>query len=214
MAPFFKILFFPILFLLLTVHSVKAQYYNYDRNMSLGLTFSPNVGWLNYEDGSSFDGEPKLGYAYGLIADLGFARNYYFSTGLLINTLYSGSKLPLDGATGTLNNVFRLQYAEVPLAIKLKTNEGGAGRFYGQFGFTAGVKVSGKERLESSTDYRAIEGDDIFRLGLLIGAGAEWRISNSLSALTGLSYNNGFTRTMKSGNPRLSYASFNIGLLF
>ena len=214
MTSLFKISLFSVLFMLLTVHSAKAQYAAYDRNMSLGLTFSPNMSWLNYEDGSSAEGSPKDGYAYGLIADLGFARNYYFSTGLLINTLYSGVKLPVDGGTDPVAQIYRLQYAEVPLAIKLKTNDGGAGRFYGQFGFTAGVKVSGKERPESRTDYRAIDGDDIFRLGLLIGAGAEWRLSNSLSALTGVSYNNGFTRAMKSGSPKLSYASFNIGLLF
>ncbi len=213
MTAYSKFLFFSVLFFLFSVHTTKAQYYSYDKNISLGLTFSPNMSWLNYQDGDSRESSPKVGYAYGLVADLGFARNYYFSTGLLVNTLYS--QTVANGSADLLEDkTYRLQYAEVPLAIKLKTNAGGAARFYGQFGFTAGVKVSGKERIETSTGYRAIDGDDIFRLGLLIGAGAEWRLTNSLSAMTGLSYNNGFTRTMKDGSPKLSYCSLNIGLLF
>ncbi|MFD1768604.1 porin family protein [Sphingobacterium suaedae] len=182
--------------------------------MSLGLTFSPTMGWLSYEDADAYSPSARAGYAYGLVADLGFARNYYFSTGLQINTLYSGAQGTVSGSDLTTDKVYRLQYAEVPLAIKLKTNAGDIGRFYGQFGFTAGVKVSGKERASNSSSYRAISGDDIFRLGLQIGAGAEWRLTNSLSALTGLVYNNGFTRTMTDGSPKLSYLSLNIGLLF
>lgn len=208
-----KISIFSILFVLLSVHTTKAQYYYDDKNMSLGLTFSPNISWLSYGDGDSRESNVKAGYSYGLVADLGFARNYYFSTGLMINTLYSN--VVANGAADLfVDNVYRLQYAEVPLAIKLKTNAGNMGRFYGLFGFTAGVKVSGKERESSSSDYRAIDGDDLFRLGLQIGAGAEWRLSNSLAAQTGLSYNNGFTRAMRDGSPKLSYLSLNIGLLF
>ncbi|WDF68258.1 outer membrane beta-barrel protein [Sphingobacterium oryzagri] len=207
-----KISFLSILFILLTVHTTKAQHY-YDRNMSLGLTFSPNISWLSYGDGDTRESNMKTGYAYGLVADLGFARNYYFSTGLLINTLYSN--VVSNGAADlTMDRTYRLQYAEVPLSIKLKTNEGNLGRFYGLFGFTAGVKVSGKERESNVNTYRAIDGDDLFRLGLQIGAGAEWRLGNSLSAQTGLSYNNGFTRAMRDGSPKLSYLSLNIGLLF
>ncbi|GHE48390.1 hypothetical protein GCM10017764_34370 [Sphingobacterium griseoflavum] len=171
------------------------------------------MSWLTFQDGDSRESNPKLGYAYGLVADLGFARNYYFSTGLLINTLYSQA-MASGQADLVQDMTYRLQYAEVPIAIKLKTNAGSVARFYGQFGFTAGVNVSGKERIAPSTQYRAIEGDDLFRLGLLIGAGAEWRLTNSLSAITGLSYNNGFTRAMKDGRPKLSYTALNIGLLF
>lgn len=205
--------------LFLSIQAAKAQYYQQDKNISLGLTFAPNMGFMSYGDSDHYDSKSKFGYAYGLIADLGFARNYYFSTGLTINTLYAernANLRPMDDTDPSIpaDRTYRLQYVEVPLAIKLKTNEGMYGRFYGQFGFTAGVNVSGKEQIEGSTKYSNLSGDDIFRLGLIIGAGAEWRISNSLAGITGITYNNGFTRTMKDGSPKLSYLSLNLGLLF
>ncbi|TYP98452.1 outer membrane protein with beta-barrel domain [Sphingobacterium allocomposti] len=209
---FFKFIF--VFLFGLSVLPANAQYYYGDKNMSLGLTFNPNIGWLSYEDRDTYHPSAKIGYSYGLLADLGFARNYFFSTGLFINTLYSGAYGAYPGDDILMEKVYRLQYAEVPLTIKLKTNQGYRGRFYGQFGLTAGVKVSGKERYEGNPNYTPIAGDDVFRLGLQIGTGAEWRLAGNLSAQTGITYNNGFTRTMSAGSPRLSYLSFNIGLLF
>lgn len=210
---------FIISLFLLSTSKTYAQYDYFDKNMSFGLVFNPNMSFLSYGDSDRFDGKSQIGYAYGLVADFGFARNYYFSTGLTINTLFSERKTGLTAAesndpTLLLSRAYRLQYAEVPLSIKLKTNEGNLGRFYGQFGFTAGVKVSGKEKIDNSGKYTGLSGDDVFRLGLLIGAGGEWRLTNSLSALTGIAYNNGFTRTMKQGSPKLSYLSLQFGLLF
>src|SRR5690606_41375494 len=62
-----------------------------------------------------------------------------------------------------------LQYVDIPLTIKLKSEENETGRFYGQFGFTAGFKVSGRQRLEGETKKTSIPKDDLFRLGLQLG---------------------------------------------
>ena len=199
--------------LFITSTSFAQSYYQSypEKNISLGLTFNPNLSWLNYEDSENREVDSKFGYSYGLVADLGFARNYYFSTGLLINTLQSDVSSSQANYT---SRTIRLQYADIPLSIKLKTNANSIGRFYGLFGFTAGVKVSGKEKLETLDSYQAIDGDDIFRMGLQIGAGGEFRLGNSLSLATGLTYNNGFTRAIKDGSPKISYIAFTIGLLF
>lgn len=198
---------------ILALNNSQAQYYQRDKNLSMGLTFSPNIAWLSYEDSDAFHASNQVAASYGLLADIGFARNYYFSTGLFINTMKSQVEA---GSTNKdfIPRTYRLQYAEVPLSIKLKSNNTGQNRFYGQFGFTAGVKVSGKEKLDKASKYTAVSGDDIFRLGLIIGTGMEWRIANGLSAITGIAYNNGFTRTLKQGSPTLSHVSFNLGLLF
>lgn len=197
-----------ILFFLHT-HSASAQYYGdqYDRNMRLGLHFSPNIGWLNYENRDN--GQAKVGYSYGLNADLGFARNYYFATGLSITSINSSANTP------EFNRETYLKYAEVPLSIKLKSYVGNAGKVYGQFGFTGGVKISGREQLSHNENRTSIEGDDLFRLGLLIGTGMEWQLGENLGLLTGFSFNNGFTRAIREeGSPKTSYVSFNFGLLF
>lgn len=203
---------------LLTASTANAQsYYSGEKNMRLGLTINPNIGWLNYGE-DNYESSAKMGFSYGLIADLGFAKNYYFSTGLLINSINAkvspGLKAidPNDPAIPKYKDIY-LQYVDVPLTIKLKSNENDFGRFYGQFGFTAGVKVSAQEKWEGLKK-QSMSGEDLFRLGLQIGGGTEVKLGESMSLLAGLSYNNGFTRAIKEGKPKSSYVALNIGLLF
>ncbi|MCI0920901.1 outer membrane beta-barrel protein [Sphingobacterium rhinopitheci] len=197
--------------------SVKAQ--NYDsargsnienKNFRLGLAINPNLGWYRYTN-ENYNSGTKMGFSYGLLADLGFANNYYFSTGFLINSIGSS----LNSELTENRDFIRLQYIDIPLTVKLKSEENEMGRFYGQFGFTAGIKVAGKEKITGARNSTAIQGADIFRLGLQIGGGAEWKLNNNLSLLTGLSFNNGFSRAINnSGKPKTSYLALNIGILF
>ena len=210
--------------ILFSAHTVNAQDYytntksngnnGEEKNFRLGLAINPNIGWYRYND-NDIEGSSKMGFSYGLVADLGFANNYYFSTGLLINSIASKATYPGTNSTKTVYDLQKLQYVEVPLTIKLKSVENESGRFYGQFGFTAGLKVSGKQRLEGETKKTAIDKDDLFRLGLQIGGGKEWKISENLDLMTGLSFNNGFTRAINnSGKPKTSYVALNLGLFF
>ncbi|HMR20390.1 MAG TPA: porin family protein [Sphingobacterium sp.] len=225
MLNFTKKLFAPIALMATTLLGTTAHAQDYysnsrngveEKNFRLGLSINPNIGWLRYDN--DYDASTKVGFSYGLLADLGFAKNYYFSTGLLINAINSKvdpAFLPAesnDPAIPKYKDV-SLKYAEVPLTVKLKSEENDLGRFYGQFGFTAGLKVSGKEKLEGGNK-SSIDGDDLFRLGLKLGGGAEWRLSDNLSLLTGLSFNNGFTRAIKEGKPKTSYVALNIGVFF
>lgn len=225
MTNFTKKIFkaFAIVAALFTANQVSAQdyYTNTNRktdiedNFRLGLAINPNIGWFRYND-DKFESSSKLGFSYGLIADLGFAKNYYFSTGLLINSISSSLTSPnADGAGSIKYDLVRLQYVDIPLTIKLKSEENDLGRFYGQFGFTTGFKVSGKQRIEGETKKNDIPKDDLFRLGLQLGGGAEWRLNDNLSVLTGLSFNNGFTRAINNeGKPKTSYVALNLGLFF
>lgn len=187
----------------------RTQNTSEEKNFRLGLSINPNIGWLRYDD--DYNASAKAGFSYGLVADLGFADNYYFSTGLLINSISSKVDFPANGVD---REKIRLQYVEVPLTIKLKSVENETGRYYGQFGFTTGFKVSGKERLVGADKNQSIDGDDLFRLGLQIGGGKEWRLSDNLGLMTGLTYNNGFTRAIKEGKPKTSYVALNLGLFF
>lgn len=194
-------------------NNTSAQYYGYEdeKNIRMGLMLSPNIGWLKYNN--DFDVSNKLGFSYGLIADIGFAKNYYFSTGLLINSINSGVKTNQSSTEQEDRDIF-LKYAEVPLTVKLKSELQNFGKFYGQFGFTAGVKVGAKEK-PINGNKRSLDGEDIFRLGLQIGGGTEWNLGGNLGLLTGLSLNNGFTRAVKgSGAPKNSYLALNVGILF
>lgn len=195
----------------------KANESAEEKNIRLGLSVNPNIGWFRYND-EDYKSGTKMGFSYGLIADIGFARNYYFSTGMLVNSI--ASSMTYEGGTETGDQFtnrerIRLQYVDIPLTVKLKSEANDMGRFYGQFGFTAGLKVSGKEKITGSTKNSSIDKDDLFRLGLQLGGGAEWKLNDNLALLTGLTFNNGFTRAINNdGKPKTSFIALNLGLMF
>lgn len=213
--------FFTLLFILPTLRGNAQDYYSsvYQyKPMSFGITFAPNMGWMRYGDNEDYESSAKFGYAYGLLADFGFTENYYFSTGLLINTLNSKATYP-DPESGVANTTmtkeYRLQYAEIPISLKLKSTMRYFRSYYGQFGFTGGIKLNAKEKQEGASSRSSLGDDaDLFRLGLQIGGGIEWQLDHNLVMMTGLSFNNGFTRTLKTGDPRNSYVAFNFGIFF
>lgn len=206
--------------------SVKAQDYNsstYDnKRVSMGIAISPNLSWLRYGDFDVKSSSAKIGYNYGLIADFAFSENYYFSSGLFIDNLRSQSQtyLQTDGNTSILTNNYRLQYAEIPFGVKLKSTQRYYRSYYGQFGFTMGVKLSAKQEVLNENrvvvqESSNMKGDaNLLRLGLQIGGGVEWLLDHNLRLMTGLSFNNGFTNTVKHGSANNSYVAFNFGILF
>jgi opacity protein-like surface antigen len=108
---------------------------------------------------------------------------------------------------------YRLQYVEVPLTLKLRTNEIGYITYWGQFGIVPGLNINAKgddtvdflygksdtgwgetDRVSFSSEDEDIKNDiNIFRVGLLIGAGIEYSLSGNTAVLAGITYNNGFT---------------------
>ena len=216
-----------ILFLItvITVFTVPASAQDYYSStyqykpISLGITFSPNMAWMRYGDAEGYGSSPKFGYAYGLLADFAFSENYYFSTGLLVNTLNSETEYAdptinlTPGTDPTLD--YRLQYAEIPISLKLKSTMRYFRSYYGQFGFSTGFKLNAKERAYGASSRQSMGSNaDFLRLALQIGGGVEWQLDHNLTMMTGLSFNNGFTRAVKQGEPRNSYVAFNFGIFF
>ena len=195
-----------------TAQDYYSSTYQY-KPISLGITFSPSMAWMRYSETDEYEGSAKLSYAYGLLADFAFSENYYFSSGLLINTLNAESKGPIG--TNSPNRDYRIQYAEIPLALKLKSTQRYFRSYYGLFGFTAGFKLSAKEKIQGNPN-RTTLGDnaDLLRLALQIGGGVEWQLDHNLVMMTGLSFNNGLTRAIDIGEPKNSYAAFNFAIFF
>lgn len=189
-------------------HRAQGQYYG-ERNLSLGLSVNPSMSWLKL-DGDTYSQEIKTGFSYGLVADIGFASNYYFATGLQINTLNHQLR---NNQTSDIRDI-KIQYAEVPLALKLKTDGNDLARFYALFGFTAGLRLSGKEKAATESNFIKSGNVDLFRLGLAMGAGAEWRVGYKHAIMTGVTFNNGFTRAHKSASAKNPYVALNLGFLF
>ena len=190
-----------------------------------GAYIAPNLSWMKptaTKDGNyavQSDGS-KLGFTYGLMAEYFFARNYGIVTGLQVNS--TGGKqsstiinTPTSGAYVTSAKFdYRIQYLEIPLALKLRTDEINGFRFFGQLGATLGINIGKKAtytvNYHSDTTNKVAEGDKIkldgsltiapIMLQMNIGAGAEYPINNKLSAYVGVFFNNGFTPDATSPN--------------
>lgn len=211
-----KILFFAVFLMPLLAN---AQYSS-GRKAQLGFTTSPTFGWLTFPSGQTpqLEGDGlRSGFTYGVLADLPFSDNYYFSTALTVSTL--NAKTTEANAN---TSVYKLQYIELPLTLKLKSNEMDNKRFYGQFGLNTGINIGSKQDImyqsPSTPDEKNKDINDqinIFRAGLIIGGGAEWKLGESLNLLTGLSYSNGFTDVLNGeAKAKNSYIALNLGIFF
>jgi len=195
-----------LLLILLSPFLALAQ--ETEKDFQLGFTLSPTLSWLTNEKGLESSGA-KAGFSYGVIADFGFAKNYYFATAFTLTTLNSEAHNVITKS----DDIFRLQYIEVPLTLKLKSNESGSGRFYGQFGLGTAVKVSAKK--DDSGVKSSVSSDvNPFRLGLIAGGGAEWNLGRNLSAVTGVTFNNGFTNTFKDFESKNPFVTIHLGVFF
>lgn len=217
-AILLSLLMGPVLTTAQNITSKKAQ---------LGFTATPTFGWISLPTGQTpvieSDGL-RTGFSYGVIADFPFSDNYYFSTALAVSTINAKTReqVSTGAATNLSTSVYKLQYLELPLTLKLKSNEIQNKRFYGQFGLSTSIKMtSKKDVMYTNPTKKDVKNMDILheinivRTGLLIGGGAEWKIGGSMALLTGVSYSNGisdiFNFERKAKN---SYMALNLGIFF
>ncbi len=192
----------------------------------LGFVFTPQFSWMKSDNSKIDNGGTRLGYKFGLMADHFFQPNYAFSTGFLINSTggsltYNSDKitlLSLDSSDtirtgGSVD--FRITYLEIPLSIKLRTNESNKLTFFGIFGLTPMINVK-----TSDNDGKKLSGAvKLFNLGYQFGGGAEYALGGTTYLTGGIVYQNGFvdvTSNNYTNNDKtvLNSISLNLGILF
>ena len=240
-----KILFLIIIALISTnvVFSQKAN----DKKFRFGLEISPAVGWMKTDNKNYSTSGVNFAYAYGLMTDFNFSSNYAFATGIEVNNnggLLSYTKdlvYNTDKFNVTSTN-YKLRYLNIPLSLKLRTNEIGTITYYGQFGVDLGIKIKalanedgiadGSTTTSTLTDVNVSKDVEFARLALNIGLGLEMNLVGSTSFIIGINYNNGFTNVLKSNsnlllsgnvasstaaaNPKLisNFIALKLGILF
>ena len=228
-----KRLLLATLFLNLLAASASAQDYEVvdgpgwsriDMNrVRFGAYFAPNVSWMKPVSAKSDNGlyrvtsgGSKVGYTWGLLADYFFTENYGIATGFQLNTTGGTIKTFRIAEDSTLNTVYNsnfnytLQYIEIPLQLKLRSDELPAAnglQVFGQIGLTAGFNIGKKATYnvgytDANGAYRMVSGDKEkltgsftiapFLLHLNVGAGVEKPISEKMSLYFGLFFNNAF----------------------
>jgi len=190
------------------------------QKVSLGLKASPGLAWIK-ADSKNLNGDgSKIGFAYGAIFDLMFTENYGLGSGIFIH--HQGGKLeytPNDSSSTQKFN-YKLQYLNVPVTLKMRTNEIGYFRYYGQFGLIPGINLSAKGTYEiNNVQYdfdNAKDNINAFNLGLLVGIGTMYNFAGNTSLLLGIEWNNGFTDVFKDGDieGKNNFLIFNVGAIF
>jgi len=191
------------------------------KKFRFGVFIAPTMAWMKPTTDKTDDGRyaptnegSKVGFNYGLMAEYNFAENYAFVTGLQVNmaggkigTEYLGDK---NGATNVVNSSlinYRLNYLEIPVALKLRTDLISGFRFFGQLGLTTGFNIAKKATYDISYynnggNLATMTGENEKIKGTLaiapvmftmnIGAGAEYPLNDKLAAYFGIFFNNGF----------------------
>lgn len=187
------------------------------RSFRIGLHFSPNISWFGLNTvGYNKDGA-RIGFAYGISTEFFIAKNYLFSTGFNINNI--GGNIKYEGVydnAGTdqaslVKQHIKINYVNIPLTLKLRTNEIGYMTYYGNFGFVLGFKYNSKTNYEyvdlNNTKKSNINNNSnisFLNMDLIVGGGGEYNLGGNTNIMFGVSYHNGFVHVMKDKTSELN----------
>jgi Outer membrane protein beta-barrel domain len=204
-----KNLFQPIIIVLLFVFSqqANAQY----KSFTLGVKAAPNLGWLKTDQNGYKNQGVMPGFGWGLVAEFYFSENYAIGTGFNFN--FQNGKLEYPGLnsgnSGQITRSYRLKYIEIPVLLKMKTNEIGDLRFFGVIGMGFSARLSSKAKdvfkapsgLTANIDYRVIDSQtNLLKASMIVGAGIEYPFDKSTTFVAGINFNNGFSDALKGDN--------------
>ena len=203
----------------------------------IALHVDPNVSWLKPDNNDITSDGARLNFGYGISIDKMFTDNYAIATGIQI--FNAGGKLsfnqvrdnaPANGkdssyrSIASLNRVYKLKYLEIPLTLRLRTNEIGYMTYWVQVGVGLGLNLKARANDEvnhemilasdgtwdaagnivlDQTGSDALENEDIndqvrfFRTSLIAGGGIEYNLSGDVSLVAGVIFNNAFSNVLR-----------------
>lgn len=218
-----------IISLMVIIPNVASAQY---RSFVLGIKAAPSIAWMNSNLSDYQSDGAKLGFSWGVVGDFYFAKNYAFSTGL--NFLYTGGKLTYpdirDNIDVDLMRDYRIRYLEIPAVLKLKTDEMGPFRYFGQIGLGFGVRMNskGEDQYKVGGQTITVESDDfdkhtsLFRAAMILGIGIEYPFNDNTAGVVAINFNNGFTNALDENNirtgdkhqARTNFLELSIGVMF
>lgn len=225
-----KTLLLALLALAATISTASAQF-------EIGLKVSPSITSLRAEspvDHNFASDGSQLGFGGGLVVDYFFGENYAFSTGLLLTG--KGGTISYADASGSNSPLvvkpkINTQYLELPVTIKLFTNEiAPATRLYFQVGpslnIPIGTRIDGNKFFtDPATNKENKASDYVYYVDvdIMAGAGVEYQLAKSTKIFAGLSYHRGLvnidhyfanTRGFKDVTIKNSSVGLDLGIKF
>lgn len=206
------------LLLLVTIILSTLSTYAQDQKFHFGLKITPSMAWIKPDNKDIERDGYKLGFSYGVQTEFRIQENYAIASGVQVS--YRGGKLKLvyDDSLNIPDAVvnYKLQYVEIPMALKMKTNEFNKIRYYGMFGLSPGFIIRANYDTDDEDGIDAKKDINVFNVNMLIGAGLEYTISGSTALTGGIEFNNGFFDVFdgKDAKGVSNYLGLNIGVLF
>ncbi|HYG15493.1 MAG TPA: porin family protein [Bacteroidia bacterium] len=212
----------------------------------------PLVSWMRPDTKNLTNEGMRMGISAGLTAERNFSTNAAFTFGVYVTQMggkvgYGILQANGNGQNPNLNPVFnnveytyKTRYVEIPLMLKLRTDEFGYSRVFGEFGAALNFLWRGRADLnqpvfsdaqggsedrnvnEATDDFDAatssVNKDNlaILRVPLVIGGGWEYAMSENTALYAGLRYNASLINVMRADNTKAfsSYIGLNLGILF
>ena len=208
----------------LLIGTVFMTQKGYSQDFRFGIQANPGLTWVSTDNAQMSSDGVRFAFDFGLVFDYVFGAEgrYAFNSG--INLLVSGAKIKgtttdTSGTILTSNVTARINYLEVPLSIKLRSNQVGYFTFYGQLGMvpTFAVRSRANYSIETNpegtgvvtTTVENVKFKDIpaypntidkvrpFDLGLHTEAGMEYDVSANTVLVVGLYFKTGFLDMFK-----------------
>ena len=206
-----------------------------------GVKVAPNISWMS-PDSKGYESDGSVfGFSWGFLADIALTENYFVKTGF--NLDYQNAKLKFphqikldenasEFTVGTVQRKYNLRYLELPLTIKMRTNQFDQKAFYGEVGFGTAfnLKAGAKDDFSYNDGNNSLQlesdiNDEVafIKSSLLVGAGMEYFIDESTSLILSLNFSNGLNNILTKENsvdPGISQKAhlysfqLNIGVMF
>ncbi|MBX7226108.1 MAG: PorT family protein [Chitinophagales bacterium] len=242
-----------ILIFCLIVFSI-VDVFSQAENLRFGFTASPGISWWKPDNSQHSSGGARFGLDYGVLLDYKFGNNerYAIGTGLILTL--DGGKLVSEGTemqiipgqgegepddtiykAGKVALTGKLQHIQIPLTLKLRSNEIGYITYYGAFGVIPSFTIRRRVDFDKTLDGVSVlagDNDDFknvpfypntiknvnpFNFGLNFEAGLEYSVSDNTSLVGGLYFTNGFVNQLDDDDKeRVATRNFGIriGVLF
>jgi hypothetical protein len=211
-------------------------------SFQFGLTANPLITWSKPEASEIKKAGVRAGFEFGFMSDINFSENYILATGITMslassNLDYTDSILmrlhspdPVRFAN-TVNATFKMQYINLPVIFKMRTNEIGKFKYYGGLGIVAAFRF--KARVDAENDGRQFFDNEnfakskdqtggvfhskVFNLQLHVEAGIEFPFSDKTALVAGVFFRNGFVNIVDDGDEdkiALHNLGLRVGVLF
>lgn len=215
------------------------------KNFRFGLLFS-NAILFPASDNVNIKSKPSYGFDYGLSIDYFFTENYAISSGVYMDhPIYARNSTPIlntlliDTAFSNANGIttssvlnkekITSMNLNIPLSFKLKTNEIGYFKYFGDVGVLNSFRIQSRYSLDDTDIQKVRFGKEnaelsninyhskLYNFSLRVGGGIEYTISDNTALIVGLYFYNGFLDYIEDGDAKATYIrklSLRTGILF